>query len=156
MNLELAKRFLELQEKHLYERREKEKRKKEKEEQEQKEMQKSIESFFVDNRDTIIDKTITYFIKEMEKKGEESCEDKEMYEKEYEIPTSLFFGCSRNEYNKMLEKMIKKELKEYVKKGKITVCATCMDKPEGYWANGVDWIGTGTRRIMHIIICFSF
>lgn len=117
---------------------------------EDEEKRKEIKSFFEENRNTIINETISSF-KKMKKSNVGL-----PYEVKHKIPTSLYFGCSRNQYNDMLERMISEEIRRHITwHGTIRVYVTIMDEEKGYWLNAATFRVTGHNRMMHIQVFFS-
>lgn len=117
---------------------------------EDEEKKEKIKSFFEKNRTTIINETISSFEK-MEKNNARL-----PYEVEHKLATSLYFGCSRNQYNDMLERMISEEIRRHITwPGAIRVYVTIRDEEKGCWLNAVTFKKTGYNRVMYIQVLFS-
>lgn len=139
----LTSDFLALQEK-IKDKRKKEKDKEAKREQEwDKEVKEKIKHFFEENGDMIVNQALADLKQKME-------DDKfPPYELEQKIPTSLFFGCSRNKYNDISGAIVRKKLREVIP-WNITVYVDIIDEE--------DWFKNkqGIYRNMYIRIFVSF
>lgn len=143
--------FLALQEKIINKREEEEAKKKRKEEEEKAKTKKEIEEFFEENKSNIIDKAIKSFMEEMQNGNQPP------YNVECKIPTSLYFGCSRNQYNEMLENMVKVELERIIAKYKeMSVYATIVEEyKEGYNSSNI-LVRNLKNKVMKIQISLLF
>ena len=138
--------------KKIMEKREKEKGvKEEREKTEDANIKDKIVSFFEGNKESIINGTLDSFMKELNN------ESLPPYKVDHELDTSLYFGCSRNDYNVFLENMIKDELKRITKAiGDFKVITSILSKENGYWSCGV-WVPTGgCHSVMIISISLDF
>lgn len=114
-------------------------------------IKKEIVSFFEENKESIINGTLDSFMKDLNNESLPPCKVK------HELDTSLYFGCSRNDYNVFLEDMIKDELKRITNViGDFKVITSILSKENGYWSCGV-WVPTGgSHSVMSISISLDF